>query len=140
VPAAAVLLSGLAAIAIACGGETGRSGGLEFAHLDDLPRAVQDAPVSVRQAYQFAVANPEILSKVPCYCGCGSMGHTSNLTCFASSITVDGVVYDSHALGCSICVDIAHDVMRLMEQGKDIDEIKSFVHVRYAQYGPPTGP
>ena len=136
-----VLLVGLvSALAIGCSGDTG--GGrepesLEMAALDHMPRAVQRAPVAVQEAYQFAVANPDVLRQVPCYCGCGAMGHTSNLACYVSDVPVDTANrYDSHALGCSICVDITQDVMRLMRQGRDLAEIQSYIYATYTQYGP----
>ena len=47
---------------------------------------------------------------------------------------------DSHALGCSICVDITQDAMRLLEQGKTVGEIKAYVDQTYAQYGPSNMP
>ena len=70
-----------------------------------LPQAMQEAPARVRAAYQFAVTNPDALKNVPCYCGCGAMGHTSNLSCYIKDGKADGqVVFDEHALGCSLCV------------------------------------
>jgi hypothetical protein len=110
-----------------------------MATLDDMPAEVQQAPVAVQQAYQFAVANPEILEQIPCYCGCGAMGHTSNYACYVAGVNEDGVIeYDNHALGCSICVDISQDVMRLLDQGKDVPEIFAYVDSNYARFGPPT--
>ena len=36
-----------------------------------------------RKSYEVAKANPELLEKMPCYCGCYSNpGHTNNLDCF----------------------------------------------------------
>jgi len=46
------------------------------------------------------------------------------------------ITYDTHALGCSICVDITLDTMRLLRQGKTVAEIKTFVDQTYSQYGP----
>ena len=110
-----------------------------MATLDDMPAEVQQAPVAVQQAYQFAVANPEILEQIPCYCGCGAMGHTSNYACYVAGVNEDGVIeYDNHALGCSICVDISQDVMRLLDQGKEVPEIFAYVDSNYARFGPPT--
>lgn len=110
-----------------------------MAPLADMPAEVQQAPVAVQQAYQFAVANPEILEQIPCYCGCGAMGHTSNYSCYVAGSGADGkVIYDNHALGCSICVDISQDTMRLLDQGKEIPEIFAFVDGSYARFGPPT--
>jgi len=43
-----------------------------------LPADIRQAPTQVREAYRFAIANREILRWIPCYCGCGADGHTSN--------------------------------------------------------------
>ncbi len=110
-----------------------------MAPLADMPIEVQQAPVTVQQAYQFAAANPEVLERIPCYCGCGAMGHTSNYACYVAGVSQDGVVeYDKHALGCSICVDISQDVMRLLDQGKTVPEIFTTIDNNYARFGPPT--
>lgn len=83
-----------------------------MASLDGMPMDVKNAPVAVQQSYQFNVANPDVMEQLPCYCGCGAMGHTSNYACYVSGIESDGTInYDSHALGCSICVDITQDTM-----------------------------
>jgi hypothetical protein len=109
--------------------------------MDDMPAEVKDAPVSVQQAYQFAVANPDVLQQLPCYCGCGAMGHTSNYACYVSGADASGKLqYDSHALGCSICVDITQDAMRMLKDGKSVPEIRSYVDETYAQYGPSNMP
>ena len=111
----------------------------DMAPMTDMPAEVQQSPVAVQQAYQFAVANPEILEQIPCYCGCGAMGHTSNYSCYVAGSGSDGEVeYDNHALGCSICVDISQDTMRLLDQGKEVSEIFAYVDSSYARFGPPT--
>ena len=73
-----LLLSGLALAA--CGGGDDSETGLASAAV--LPDWARDAPPRVRESYQYAVSNPEELAKYPCYCGCGNMGHTSNLSCY----------------------------------------------------------
>ncbi len=104
--------------------------------MDEMPAQVQSAPATVRQAYQFAVANPELMQHIPCYCGCGAMGHTSNYSCYVSDVDASGKVsFDDHALGCSICVDITQDSMRLLSQGKSTSEIKTYIDQTYSQYG-----
>jgi hypothetical protein len=111
----------------------------EMAATSDLPMTMQQAPVRVQEAYQFAAANPEIAQAIPCYCGCGGMGHTSNYSCFVAEEAAGGALtYDEHALGCGICVDIAQDTMRLLDDGKSVDEIFVDVNGRYARFGPPT--
>jgi len=38
----------------------------------------------VRSAYLFAAEHPEVLSYVPCYCGCERSGHRGNEDCFVT--------------------------------------------------------
>jgi hypothetical protein len=127
---------------VACGGGSESvTAGNKMASLDELPSEVQDAPKAVKQAYQFAVANPDITENIPCYCGCGAMGHTSNYSCYVAGENQNGSLkYDEHALGCSICVDITLDAMRLQEEGKTIAEIRQYIDATYAQYGPSNMP
>ena len=107
-----------------------------MASLDIMPREVKTAPKVVREAYQFAVANPTVLKEVPCYCGCGGMGHTSNYSCYVTEVPDGRAQFDGHALGCSICVDIALDTKRLMEKGASLPEMRLYVDATYSKYGP----
>ena len=110
---------------------------MPMAPMSMMPDEVKSAPLVTQQAYQFAVANPEVVDHIPCYCGCGSMGHTSNYSCYVESVDAKGTVkFDGHALGCSICVDITQDAMRLSKQGKSPQDIKAYVDKTYSQYGP----
>lgn len=130
-----VLLAGLTLIALSsCSSRS--SGNLPMGTLDQMPTEVQESPTVVRQAYQFAVANPDVMRRIPCYCGCGPIGHTSNYSCYVSRVDDQGhVTFDTHALGCSICVDITQDTMRLLQQGKSVDEIRAYVDTTYSKYG-----
>ena len=95
----------------------------------------------MQQAYQFAAANPDVLSQIPCYCGCGNMGHTSNYSCYVQTVDDKGAVqYDTHALGCSICVDITQDTIRLLKQGKTVAEIKTLSIRLIPNLAPPISP
>jgi hypothetical protein len=117
------------------------SNDLKMAPMSDMPAEVQKAPTTVQQAYQFAVANPDALKNVPCYCGCGAAGHTSNYSCYVKEVKPSGeVVFDQHALGCSICVDIAQEVMKMTRDGKAPKEIRAAIDQTYSQYGPSNMP
>ena len=110
---------------------------LQMAPMSDMPDEVKSAPIVTQQAYQFAVANPEVAKQVPCYCGCGAMGHTSSYSCYVQGVDDKGkVIYDPHALGCSICVDITQDTMRLLREGRSPQDIKAYVDKTYSRYGP----
>ena len=110
---------------------------LKMASMSMMPDAVRGAATVTQQAYQFAVANPDIMQHIPCYCGCGAMGHTSNYSCYIKSVDAKGTVqFDAHALGCSICVDITRDAMRLTRQGESPQQIKAYVDKTYSRFGP----
>jgi hypothetical protein len=112
-----------------------------MAPMHEMPADVQSAPVAVQQAYQFSAANPEVLQQLPCYCGCGAVGHKSNYACYISGVDESGAAtFDAHALGCSICVDITQDAMRLLDQGKSVPEIRAYVDETYAKFGPSNMP
>lgn len=110
---------------------------LQMMPLVKMPAEVQSAPVTVQTAYQFAAANPDVMKNIPCYCGCGNIGHTSNYDCYVSDVdTQSNISFDNHALGCSICVDITQDVMRMLQEGKSPQEARAYVDSTYAKYGP----
>ena len=48
----------------------------------------------VRAAYSFAAEHPEVLSYVPCYCGCEHSGHRGNEDCFVTARDAKGDVVD----------------------------------------------
>jgi hypothetical protein len=115
---------------------TQNSDSVKMAPMAGMPADVQNAPVTVQQAYQFAIANPEVMKQIPCYCGCGSIGHTSNYSCYVAGVGDNGVItYDNHALGCSLCVDITQDTMRMTKDGKSPSDIKAIVDSTYSKYG-----
>ena len=73
---------------------------LALASVSALPDFVQDAPPQVKEAYRFAIANPQVLSQFPCYCGCGAVGHENNLDCYIKDIRPDGSIeFENHAFG-----------------------------------------
>ena len=64
-----------------------------------LPSDIRQAPSDVREAYRFAIANREILRYIPCYCGCGAEGHTSNASCYVKDFSTPGnLVFDRMSL------------------------------------------
>ena len=64
-----------------------------------LPKDIGSAPEEVREAYRFAIANRNTLRYIPCYCGCGADGHTSNASCYVKDgSTADKLVFDRMSL------------------------------------------
>jgi hypothetical protein len=65
-----------------------------------LPENIKKAPEEIRDAYRFAVANRDALRYIPCYCGCGKDGHTSNASCYVKDNSLPGKLeFDLMSLG-----------------------------------------
>jgi hypothetical protein len=82
----------------------------------DTPPAITDAdipplPVTpfmaarpmeiVRAVYVFAAKHPEVLSKMPCFCGCETRGHRHNDDCFVAARDARGrpTAWEPHGVG-----------------------------------------
>ncbi len=87
----------------------------------------------VRATYDFAAQHPEILSYVPCYCGCGSQGHKANDSCFVARRDARGNVleWDTHGFGCTICVDVAREAMQMYTSGADVVSIRAAIERKW---------
>ncbi|WP_375546934.1 PCYCGC motif-containing (lipo)protein [Paenibacillus sp.] len=94
---------------------------------DKLPAFLDALDPSLKTAYTTAASVKDILSSIPCYCGCGeSAGHKSNLNCFIKETNEDGsVVWDDHGTRCGVCVETAMTVSGLNKQGKSVKEIRA---------------
>ena len=87
----------------------------------------------VRATYDFAAQHPEILSFVPCYCGCGADGHKHNESCFVAKRDAKGNVteWDTHGFGCTICIDVAREAMQLYSSGADVVSIRAAIEKKW---------
>jgi hypothetical protein len=56
------------------------------------PEPPARSPEVVRAAYKFAAEHSEVLSYVPCYCGCERSGHRGNEDCFVTQRDAKGDV------------------------------------------------
>lgn len=76
-----------------------------------------------RAAYQVAMEIPEILAQLPCFCGCmESLGHKSNLDCFA----------DEHGGDCDLCQSIALDAKEMHAKGISVSQIRDNIRTTYS--------
>ena len=88
----------------------------------------------VKEAYDYAVKNPEILSNFSCYCGCEKIKHTSNKSCFIKKIDQDIISLTNHSVSCPICIDVALTVKYLTQDGFSLKEIRSILDDAYDGY------
>lgn len=77
----------------------------------------------VAEGYRVARERPELLERLPCYCGCYLIdGHQNNLDCFR----------DRHGETCDMCLEIALQAEELAKAGYSVDDIKAIVDRRFA--------
>jgi hypothetical protein len=99
----ALAVGGLALVGCSTGVGQSSGGGealLAWPAEDRWPELFFKAPQSVQEAYRFAVANEDLLKWMPCFCGCGDFGHTSNFDCYVQEVRGDGsVLLDSMSFG-----------------------------------------
>jgi len=50
------------------------------------------SPARVARGVPVCARQPDLLKQIPCYCGCGAMGHKSNYACYVKEIKPDGSV------------------------------------------------
>jgi Protein of unknown function with PCYCGC motif len=92
----------------------------------------------VRAAYQFAAEHPEVLSYVPCFCGCERAGHRGNEDCFVRERAINGdvIAWDDHGMECAICLDVADRSRKLFADGKSVGEIRTTIEQEFGAHGP----
>jgi hypothetical protein len=106
-------------------------------NLPPLPSQAYPPPRStevVRAAYRFAAEHPEILSYVPCFCGCERSGHRGNEDCFVRARNAKGDVteWDEHGLDCAVCLDVANEAMQMHRSGASVRDIRSAIEKKWS--------
>lgn len=98
---------------------------------------LQRTPEVVRAAYTFAAEHPEVLSYVPCFCGCERSGHRGNEDCFvrARDINGDVIEWEPHGMECTVCVDVATRAAALHKAGTSVKDIRATIEREWAGRG-----
>ncbi len=93
---------------------------------------------TVRAAYKFAADHPEVLSYVPCFCGCERAGHRGNEDCFVRERDVNGdvIAWDDHGMECAVCLDVADRSRKLFAEGKTPAQIRATIEQEFSGHGP----
>ncbi len=100
----------------------------------DFPDYVYRSAQALR-GYQLAVANQELLTHLPCYCGCGEDPLFKNLKdCFIS----DDGQFNPHGANCLVCLEEVEDAMTWKGQGLGLKEIRERIDTKYEGRGEPT--
>jgi hypothetical protein len=63
----------------------------------ELPSFARKGGSKVETVYRYAAANGDSLQYIPCFCGCGNIGHRHNADCYVAERFPDGrITYTSH--------------------------------------------
>lgn len=112
---------------------------LSFEVAPDLPRVpgniytgARPAEV-VKAAYLFADRHPEVMSYMPCFCGCERMGHRGNEDCFVSKRDAAGRAseWETHGLICEVCLDVATQARQMHNSGASVPAIRAAIEKTY---------
>ena len=126
---------------------TAKFGPHKQANFPPLPFGPRDPmvrpPQVVTQVFQFAAEHPEVLSYVPCFCGCDHMGHKGNDDCFVKQRAANGdvIAWEPHGSACEVCIDVAQQSMQMYSSGASVTQIRAAVEQKYAgkyQFHTPT--
>jgi hypothetical protein len=70
---------------------------LETVPEGSLPSFAVKAGPKAQEAYRYAVANGDTLQFIPCFCGCGKIGHRHNADCYVAERLPGGrITFTSH--------------------------------------------
>jgi len=90
------------------------------------------ASAATEAAYAYALHNPHVFEWLPCYCGCGTMGHRSNLDCYFKPTTDGTIAFEEHASYCDICVQITLKAKELIAQGMSLRDARAAIDEAFA--------
>ena len=92
------------------------------------------SPEVITAAYKFAAEHPEILTYVPCFCGCERSGHQGNEDCFVKARASNGDVseWEPHGMECNVCVDVATQAMQMHSSGASVRDIRAALEKKWA--------
>lgn len=95
-------------------------------------------PEVVTAAYRFAAEHPEILSYIPCFCGCERAGHGGNADCFVRQRAENGdvIAWSEHGVECTVCIDVANRSRQMHASGASVRDIRAAIDKEFSALYP----
>lgn len=107
----------------------------ETSGFDVLPVFLQDYTANTAARYARVSDYADYLKAINCYCGCMAYGapHESLYRCYIAGTKADGsVTWSDHSANCGICLMEFDDIIKLADEGKSIDEVRTAIDAKYA--------
>lgn len=103
------------------------------------PAYVRAADARTQEAYAYAIARPDVIDWMPCYCGCVAMDHRNNTDCYLKPRDEGApMTFDEHASYCRICVDITLMAKAMTAEGVSLLQVRIAVDSEYGSIAPGT--
>ena len=101
-----------------------------------VPRRSYRGQAEIPKKDTKSAEHPEVLSYVPCFCGCERGGHRGNEDCFVSARDEKGDVtaWEPHGLDCAVCIDVATQARQMFTSGAGVRDIRAAVEQKYAGF------
>lgn len=90
--------------------------------------------------YNAAILHASHLAVMPCFCGCGEAGHSSNLNCYYAQEDDGRLTPTTHAKFCQTCLDVTNMYLEGRQQGLSLKEIRQSVDQAYQGIEPTNTP
>jgi len=109
----------------------------EYPPLDLPGYPLGRSPEVITAAYRFAAEHPEVLTYVPCFCGCERSGHKGNEDCFVQKRGANGDVteWTEHGMECTVCIDVATQAEQMFASGASVSDIRAAVEAKWSAQG-----
>ncbi|WP_158737572.1 PCYCGC motif-containing (lipo)protein [Alteribacillus sp. YIM 98480] len=103
------------------------------ASAEESPQFLEHANGSIPSIYEETADHQELLTHIPCYCGCGeSAGHEHAFDCFIDHVNEDNtVVWNNHGMKCGVCLEIAAAAVEMKNKGYSDREIRETIDETY---------
>ncbi|MDE5415103.1 PCYCGC motif-containing (lipo)protein [Alkalihalobacterium chitinilyticum] len=97
-------------------------------------------PIIGVDEYNTNILHQHDLEKIPCFCGCGEIGHTSNHNCFFTYNEDGQRILEKHGEYCQVCLDLTNIYVELKGEGKALQEIREYIDRMFEGYIPTETP
>ncbi|GGE10112.1 hypothetical protein GCM10011571_09300 [Marinithermofilum abyssi] len=125
------LFSWVLIVVLAVAGCSSASTDKESVGKQAFPDFVEASQVpGAKKAYAYAANHSKQLEHIPCYCGCGSLGHDSVKSCFLKK---EGgkPEFNDHGANCGVCVNVVLDTMKGKQDGMSLKEVRKEIEEKY---------
>ncbi|MFV8829902.1 PCYCGC motif-containing (lipo)protein [Alkalihalobacterium sp. APHAB7] len=97
-------------------------------------------PIIGVDEYNTNILHQQDLEKIPCFCGCGEIGHTSNHNCFFTYNESGQRMLEKHGEFCQVCLDLTNIYVELKDEGKTLQDIREYIDRMFEGYVPTETP